>query len=60
MKSRMIGENGHTVSNDGHVTDVGRAVHETPDLFDSEVDHLDEFLSGNSRRGGVVRWREKK
>lgn len=25
------------MSNDGHVTDVGRPVHETPDLFDSEA-----------------------
>jgi len=28
------------VSNDGHVSDVGRLVHNLSDLFDSEVDHL--------------------
>ena len=28
-----------TVSNDGHVTDVGRAVHQGPDLVDGEVNH---------------------
>ena len=29
-----------TVSNDGHVPDVGRTVHQRPDLFDGEVDHF--------------------
>jgi hypothetical protein len=27
------------VSNDGHVPDVSPAVHQRPDLFDSEVNH---------------------
>lgn len=29
-----------TVSNDGHVPDVGRTVHQGPDLIDGEVDHF--------------------
>jgi len=28
------------MSNDGHVTDIGRPVHEIADLIDGEVDHL--------------------
>lgn len=31
------------MSNDGHVTDVGPAVHEGPDLFDSEA--IDNVVS---------------
>lgn len=30
-------ENEHTVSNNTHVTDVSRAVHEGPDLLDGEA-----------------------
>jgi hypothetical protein len=46
------------VSNDRHVTDVGLAVHQAAELFDSEVDHFGGFFFVKAFEAGFV-WKKR-